>query len=106
MTLRTLLTATVALTLVHGSAMAANHIVEQSGKKFAPETLKIKAGDTITFVNNDSITHNVYSRTNDHRFNIGAQKSGEKKALKFDKKGLIDIRCAMHPTMKLKVEVE
>ncbi len=106
MNFRPLLIAAAALTLANGTAFAGNHIIEQAGKKFSPETLKIKAGDTITFVNNDTITHNVYSRTDGHRFNIGAQKAGEKKAVSFDKNGLIDIRCAMHPTMKLKVEVE
>ena len=106
MTFRTLLITSATFILFQGTASAANHIVEQSGKKFAPETLKVKVGDTVTFVNNDSITHNVFSRTNDHRFNIGAQKAGEQKAVKFDKNGLIDVRCAMHPTMRLKVEVE
>ena len=36
--------------------------VAQKGQQFSPQTLKIKAGDEVVFVNDDTGTHNVFSR--------------------------------------------
>ena len=40
-----------------------DHIITQKGKKSSPGEISIKAGDTVTFVNDDKTRHNVYSRT-------------------------------------------
>ena len=88
-----------------GSAIAANHVVTQKGKKFSPSVLDIKAGDTITFTNDDKHRHNVYSRTQGHKFRIKKQKPGESNQITLADPGTIEVRCAMHPKMKMKVHV-
>ncbi len=88
-----------------GVAFAANSVVAQKGKQFNPRVLNIKVGDTVTFRNNDKHRHNVYSRTSGHKFRIKKQKPGQSDQVTFDKPGKIEVRCAMHPKMKLVINV-
>jgi len=55
-----MLAATVLVTL---SALveAADHQVTQKGRLFSVESITIKKGDTITFLNDDSVPHNIMS---------------------------------------------
>ena len=82
-----------------------DHVISQKGKKFSPGEISIKAGDTVTFVNDDKTRHNVYSRTAGHKFKIKKQKPGAKDSITFDDSGVIDVRCAIHPKMKLVINV-
>ncbi len=93
--------------LLHGSlSWAAEHTVSQKGKAFSVQELTIAAGDTVNFENDDDTSHNVFSSTAGHEFNVGIQKAGVASAQKFDKAGTIEARCAIHPQMKLKVNVK
>lgn len=80
--------------------------ISQKDKMFAPGQVKIGRGQTLTVLNNDTRTHNV--RIADPRlpFNSGAQEPGERVTLKFDQPGRFDAHCAIHPTMRLSIEVE
>lgn len=82
------------------------HQVGQKGKLFTPDKLTIKKGDTVEFVNDDGVTHNVFSRAKAYSFNLKRQRPGAKHKVVFDKVGVFKIRCAIHPTMKLSVTVE
>jgi len=89
------------------SAFGADEIVvNQKGKAFSEKQITLKAGDTISFVNDDDITHNVYSRSKGHRFDIGAQRPGTVVGHQFTEPGKVKVRCAIHPRMKLTVNVE
>lgn len=88
------------------SAFAAEHVVTQKGKKFIPAKVDMKAGDTLVVRNEDRFVHNVYSKTKGYEFNTKAQKQGFELKVKFDKKGVVDVRCAMHPKMRLTVNVQ
>jgi plastocyanin len=46
------------------------------------------------------------SSTPGHQFNAGSQQPGHVLKVKFDKAGKIDVRCAMHPKMKMSVNVQ
>ncbi len=96
--------AAVALAFGTVSANAAEVVVDQSAKKFDKKKVSIKVGDSIKFTNSDSITHNVYSRKG-MKFDLGAQKPGASASQVFDKAGKFKVRCAIHPRMKLDVEV-
>ena len=85
---------------------AAEFRVTQGGRQFSPKKLDIKVGDTIVFVNDDKFTHTTYSRTKKHKFNLGSQKPGVDMKYTFSKAGKIKIRCAIHPKMKLAVNVK
>jgi plastocyanin len=86
-------------------AWAEGVTVFQEGKKFSEETVSIKRGQTVTFTNKDQITHNVYSTTPGMAFDLKTQKPGESREITFDKAGEADVLCAIHPQMKLKVDV-
>jgi plastocyanin len=81
-------------------------IVGQKDKAFVEEEVTIKAGDSITFVNNDSVTHNVYSRSKGNKFDSGAQAPNQSMTQVFSSPGKVQVRCAIHPRMKLTVNVE
>ncbi len=82
---------------------AANHEVLEADKKFSAKTLEISVGDTVTFVNNDSIKHNITIKK--MKFNSGLQEPGRDVEVMFDKNGKFKVRCGIHPKMKLKVVV-
>jgi plastocyanin len=87
------------------AAVAAEQTVSQKGKVFSPTTVTIKKGDTLVFSNDDNVAHNIYSVSPNNEFNLGSQAPGNSTPITFDKSGDIDIVCAIHPVMKMKVKV-
>jgi plastocyanin len=86
-------------------AFATEHSVFQKGKVFSESNVTIKKGDTLLFVNNDSIVHNVMSNTPGNEFNLGAVQPGISTPVSFKAAGDVRVICAIHPTMKLTVKV-
>jgi len=72
--------------------------------KFLPETLMVKAGTAVTWVNRDEEPHNVVSL--DRVFRSKAIDGGEKFTAVFDKPGTYNYICAVHPHMRGKIVVE
>jgi plastocyanin len=87
-------------------AAAEDHVVSQKGKLFRPETLRVKVGDRVLFNNDDEITHNVFSRAAGNAFNVGIQQPGSSSPVTLQEPGPVEVRCAIHPGMKLTIEVE
>lgn len=87
------------------AANAADHKIAEKGKEFSKSELAAKVGDSVTFENQDSIVHNIFSLTPGHEFQTKARKPGESYTLKVDKEGKVAVRCALHPKMKLDVTV-
>lgn len=81
-------------------------VVLQKDKAFSATKLKIKVGDSIKFVNDDPYSHNVFSLSDAKSFDLGTYPKGVAKSVTFDKPGTVEIECAVHPAMKLVVEVE
>ena len=81
--------------------------VSQKDKTFAPESVSVKVGDTVKFLNDDDVTHNVIAKSpaGDSK-NNGAQKPGETVSVVFDKPGDHEVRCGIHPKMKMTVKVQ
>lgn len=92
--------------LLATTAKAEDFTIRQKGKTFSEKEVVIKAGSTIVFTNDDKTTHNVYSRSKGHKFDIGAQRPGKSASHTFSKPGKVKVRCAIHPRMKLTVNVE
>jgi plastocyanin len=88
-----------------GVASTASHSVGQKLQLFSPGTLKVKVGDTVTFKNDDKITHHVYSSTPGQQFNLKTQAPGEDLRHTFSKRGRVDVRCGLHPGMRLVVTI-
>jgi plastocyanin len=87
------------------AATSAEIAIRQKGKVFSEKEVSIKKGDTLVFVNDDNITHNVMSITKGHQFNLGATAPGNSTPVTFNSAGEIAVICAMHPTMKMTVKV-
>lgn len=71
--------------------------------KLAMTTLAIKSGDSIIFLNRDIVAHNIIS--NDFDFKV-QEKGTDTPPQRFDKPGVYEIHCMIHPKMKLKVIVK
>lgn len=80
--------------------------VRQQNGTFAPGALTIRAGATVAFLNDDRLAHNVYSQTAGHAFDLGLALPGESVEHEFARPGVVDIRCAVHPRMRLAVTVQ
>ncbi len=89
-----------------GLALAAQHEVGQKNKAFTVKHLKIKVGETVAFPNHDPFFHNVYSLSPAKTFDLGSYPKGESKSVTFDKPGKVEVECAIHPQMRMVIEVE
>ena len=69
------LTIVVLLGLSAG-ALAANMTIAQKGRMFSSEAVSIKKGETLTFLNDDSVPHNIMSSSKGNEFNLGSQPPG------------------------------
>lgn len=98
--------ATFGLILAAHAALAEDLRVSQKDKQFSVSTLTLKTGDLVTFINDDEAMHNVYSATQGFSFDLGGQNPGEETTVRLTKPGVVDMRCAIHPKMKLRVRVE
>lgn len=87
-------------------ANAADHEVLQKDRLFSQAEITIKPGDTITFKNSDDITHNVFSMTPGMEFDLRRQAPGATSTVPFPKEGVAEVRCSIHPKMKLIVNVK
>ena len=85
---------------------ATDHKINQQNKNFSTKEIAIAAGDSITFMNADEVTHNVYSVTPGLEFELRTQAPGKSDLVKFDKAGTLTVECAIHPKMKLQVTVK
>lgn len=92
--------------LAAAAALAGENIIVQSGRAFEPAALTVKAGDGLTFVNRDLYDHNVYSASSGNGFNIGIQVPGDTSGVTLSNPGTVEVRCRIHPKMRLVVTVE
>ena len=88
-----------------GGALAAGTAVHQKDKMFSETEMVIKKGGTVTFVNDDNITHNVMSNSRGNEFNIGAQAPGVSTPVQFTTAGAADVFCAIHPRMRMAIKI-
>jgi plastocyanin len=79
--------------------------VDQKDKAFTLTSLSVKVGDVVIFRNSDPFFHNIYSLSPVKIFDLGSYKQGESKSVTFDKAGDVEVNCAIHPNMKMKVTV-
>ncbi|MDH5218253.1 MAG: methylamine utilization protein [Gammaproteobacteria bacterium] len=94
-----------------GTAIAAEHTVQQQNKTFvqngaAIEKISVKVGDVINFKNEDPFFHNIFSLSPLKTFDLGSYPAGQSKSVTFDKAGMAEVECAIHPQMFLEVEVK
>ena len=98
---KTLLLAAALAPLALVPALAAT-IVVQKGRAFRPTEISIARGETVTFTNNDSYIHQVYVQD---LFDSTEKSPGENLNETFPNAGTFQVRCHIHPTMKMTVRV-
>lgn len=95
----------LATTLTSSTSSHPTVTVTQRDRHFLPNTITVKAGTIVHILNNDTVTHHIYVRQPGMQFSSGEQPVGTAVDVPFDQKGVFDVRCAIHPTMHLKVIV-
>ena len=108
MILRIIVSTLPALALASLSAfplLAADHEITQQDRHFSQTEITIKVGDTISFKNDDEVTHNVFSTTPGMEFDLHRQAPGASSTIPFNKTGDAEVDCSIHPRMKLLVHV-
>lgn len=82
------------------------HRINQKDRDFSVKEITIKPGEKLEFCNSDDVTHNVFSRSKLNAFNIKTQAPGSSSIVEFKEEGVTEVRCAIHPSMKLIVTVK
>ncbi len=104
------LTGIVSALLICSAVQASEYEITQEHKTFKQngekvERLQVKVGDTVAFRNGDRFFHNIYSLSDTKNFDLGSYRKGTARSVTFDKVGLAEIECAIHPEMYMEVEV-
>ncbi|MCG8534482.1 MAG: hypothetical protein MI808_05245 [Pseudomonadales bacterium] len=94
-----------------GSTLVANepteqHVMDMEQKSYAPGRMVISKGDTISFLNKDSIRHNVFSSTGENAFDLGTFGGGLQRGVTLHKDGVVKVYCNIHPKMAAFVAVD
>jgi plastocyanin len=81
--------------------------VGQKNREFTASNVTLKTGEKVKFVNNDTVAHNVIVTSPDGKLrNSGVQEPGQSASMQFDEAGKYDVECAIHPQMRMTVEVK
>jgi plastocyanin len=91
--------------LISGAARAADgdHVVTQKGRAFHPREVTIDRNEGLTFTNEDSFIHQIYV---DGLFDSEEKAPGENLNETFPRTGTFQVRCHIHPTMRMTVHVK
>lgn len=71
----------------------------QRDKAFVPGVVAITRGSTVDFPNEDKFFHNVFSLSEGNAFDLQLYRAGESKSVTFEKTGVVDVYCNIHPNM-------
>jgi plastocyanin len=75
------------------------------GKTLLPHVLAIPAGSTVTFPNEDPISHNLFSLSSASSFDLGLYRAGAGKSHTFPTPGAVNVYCNVHPSMSSVIHV-
>ena len=79
--------------------------IEQRGRKFIPTVTVIQAGTNISFPNNDTVRHHVYSFSPAKVFELKLYSGEPANPVHFDKPGTVVIGCNIHDQMAAYIHV-
>ncbi|MFC1693201.1 hypothetical protein ACFL1R_06825 [Candidatus Latescibacterota bacterium] len=74
-------------------------LLKQQNKTFIPDLLVVQEGTIVGFPNLDPLYHNVFSYSQNKRFDLGRYKQGKSKDVLFDKEGVVEVFCEIHENM-------
>lgn len=79
-----------------------SHTIVQKNRRFSLAEIAIKRGESLTFTNADEFIHQMYV---DGLFDSEERLPGQALTEDFPKTGTFEVRCHIHPKMKLVVRV-
>jgi plastocyanin len=79
--------------------------IVQRNKRFETRVLVVEVGTLVGFPNKDPFFHNVFSRFEGKRFDLGLYEANSTKSVRFDKVGVSFIFCNIHSQMSATVVV-
>jgi plastocyanin len=88
------------------SASAEEHQIHMVGSAYIPQTIVARVGDTLLFVNDDAVTHNVFVPTRAFATDLGSQQPGKPARLPLTKPGTFEVECVFHQDMITRVAVK
>ncbi len=74
-------------------------VMDQVNQAFTPDLLVIPVGSTVSFPNSDTTSHEVYSFSPAHRFQLPLYRGKPYPPEHFDKVGLVTLGCNIHDFM-------
>lgn len=83
----------------------ASATLAQKGRHFDPEIVVVPAGSSVSFPNEDPIFHNVFSLSKAKAFDLGYYPAGQTRSVKFEKPGIVQVYCHIHPDMNAAIVV-
>jgi plastocyanin len=72
----------------------------QHNKSFRPHLLVVPVGSIVEFRNNDPWFHRAFSLFDSMRFDLGPQRPGVGRTVRFDRAGVTYVFCYLHPQME------
>ena len=85
---------------VSGPLVRTDHVTMIKSYRFDPDRVEIKAGQTVTWTNDDNFTHTVkVEGQDDHKV-----ERGQSVSIAFEKPGTYEYECTLH-SMDMKGEV-
>src|ERR1043166_1766170 len=76
-------------------ALAAEKTIGQKGKMFSEAEATVKVGESLIFMNDDNIAHNILSTSPGNEFNLGSQSPGASTSVTFKSAGDVKVTCAI-----------
>jgi plastocyanin len=82
------------------------HTVVQKSRAFHPAEITVNRGESLTFTNDDEFIHQIYVQGVGFSFDSDEKNPGEDITETFTTPGTFEVRCHIHPKMKLAVHVK
>lgn len=84
---------------------AATFTMTTRGKTLIPHVVAVPVGSTVSFPNEDPISHNLFSLSQGNDFDLGLYRTGAGKAHTFTVPGIVNVYCNVHPNMSAVIHV-
>jgi plastocyanin len=82
------------------SVPSAPLVISQRGARFRPDFAVAVVGQLVELPNDDRIIHNVFSVSPVKKFDLGHYGQGEKRSVRFERSGSVELFCGIHETMQ------
>lgn len=92
-------------TRISRKAAPVNVQMTTRGKMLVPHVAAVPVGSTISFPNEDPISHNLFSLSSPNQFDLGLYRSGSGKTHTFTAPGVVNVYCNVHPNMSAVIHV-